>query len=203
MKKTRPLNQEKREAIVKAAIEEFYTKGYEGSSMDTISKEANVSKSTIYNHFKNKEDLFMALTFILKERFEEAFKYKYQKEKELTTQLSEIAYKELEFLNDEENIKLIQTTTVAMIQKNEMGLKLLELAKDNYQEMTAMWFEKAKEDGKLNFKNSSFVSKQFIGMIKSFAFYPQMYGAAKLSKNEQKELVKESIDMIIKLYSNN
>lgn len=58
MKRNRPLNQEKREAIIKAAIEEFYTKGYEGSSMDTVSKAANVSKATVYNHFQNKELLF-------------------------------------------------------------------------------------------------------------------------------------------------
>lgn len=200
MRKKRSLNQEKREAIVKAAIEEFYTKGYEGSSMDTVSKEANVSKATIYNHFTNKEELFLALATILLKRFEESFRYEYDHHKTIELQLEEIAYKELDFLHDEENKKLLQIMTVAMIQKNVIGLKLLENAKDECMEMMAPWFEQAKQDGKLHFDSSLFVSKQFIGIIKTFAYYPQMYGAPKLSKEQQKSLVDKAVKMIMQLY---
>ncbi len=199
-KRNRPLNQEKREAILKAAIEEFYTKGYEGSSMDTVSKEANVSKATVYNHFKNKEELFLALAGIVMIRFEETFNYAYDMDKSIENQLQEIAYKELEFLNNEENIKLIQIMTIVMIQKNEIGLKLLEDAKDACMDMTASWFEAAKSEGKLEFESALFVSKQFIGMIKSFAFYPQMYGMPRLNAEEQDQVVNEAVKMIIKLY---
>ncbi|RBQ28943.1 TetR/AcrR family transcriptional regulator [Aliarcobacter vitoriensis] len=201
MKRNRPLNQEKRNAIIKAAIEEFYTRGYEASSMDTISKEANVSKATVYNHFKNKEDLFLALAHILLEKLEKSFQYEYDNNKTIEFQLKEIAYKELEFLNDNENMKLIQILTVVMIQKNEIGLKLLAYERDDCMDMTSKWFEKAKENKKLDFESSLFVSKQFIGMIKSFAFYPQIYGAAKLTSDEQNNLVEKAVQMIIKQYS--
>lgn len=203
MKRNRPLNQEKRESILKAAIEEFYTKGYEGSSMDIVSKKANVSKATIYNHFKNKEELFFTLANILLERFEESFRYIYQANKNIEIQLKEIAYKELEFLKNEENTKLIQIMTILMIQKNDIGIKLLKMEKDECLNMTALWFEDAKQDGKLDFESSVFVSKQFIGMIKSFAFYPQLYGAEKLTNIEEKNVVKNAIKMIMKLYSTN
>lgn len=200
MKRNRPLNQEKREAILKAAIEEFYSKGYEGSSMDTVSKEANVSKATVYNHFKNKEELFIAIANILQERFEESFKYTYVKDKDIEEQLRDIAKKEMDFLNFEENIKLIQIMTVVMIQKNEVGLKLLEIAKDDCMIMTSNWFEEAKKDGKLEFDSATFVSRQFIGMIKSFAFFPQLYGAPILGKDEENEVIEKSIDMVKALY---
>ena len=201
MKRNRPLNQEKRKAILQAAIQEFYLKGYEGSSMDTVSKEANVSKATVYNHFHNKEELFLALGNIMLERFEESFQYEYDDEKTIQLQLKEIAYKELVFLSNDENIKLMHTMTIVMIQKNEIGLKLLKIAKDNCMEMTASWFAKAKERGKLDFESSSFVSRQFIGMVKSFAFYPQLYGAPKLTKQEQEKVVEEAIKMVIQLYT--
>ena len=201
MKRNRPLNQVKRESILKAAIEEFYTKGYEGSSMDTISKEANVSKATIYNHFKNKEELFLAIAQILTARFEESFNYTYNQSLSIEEQLRDIAQKELVFLADEENIKLIQIMTVVMIQKNEVGLKLLEEIKDECMLMTIQWFEAAKADQKLKFESAQFVSKQFIGMIKSFAFLPQLYGAPLLNKSEQEQLIDEATTMILKLYA--
>jgi len=200
-KRNRPLNKEKRKAIIHAAIEEFYTKGYEGSSMDTISKEANVSKATVYNHFKNKEELFLAIADIVKERLEESFTYSYSSQKDLEDQLYDIAKKEIDFLGSEQNMKLIQIMTIVMIQKNEIGLKLLEITKDDFMIMTSTWFENAKKDNKLDFDDASFVAKQFIGMIKSFAFIPQLYGAPLLNKEEEKKVITETINMIIKLYS--
>lgn len=201
MKRNRPLNQNKRESILDASIEEFYTKGYEGSSMDTISKEANVSKATVYNHFKNKEELFLAIATILKERFEDSFDYIYSKEIPLGIQLREIASKEMFFLNSEENIKLLRTVTIVMMQKNAIGLKLLEMTKDECMLMTSKWFDNAKADKKLTFENSAFVSQQFIGMLKSFAFLPQIYGAPLLSEDEQNKVIDETVDMILKLYT--
>ena len=200
-KRNRPLNEKKREAILKAAIEEFYTKGYEGSSMDTVSKEANVSKATVYNHFKNKEELFLAIVHILKQRLEESFKYEYTKDKSIEEQLYEIARKEMDFLSIEENIKLIKIMTIVMIQKNAIGLKLLEISKDDYLIMTASWFEEAKKEGKLFFDDATFISKQFIGMLKSFAFLPQIYGAPLLTKQEEEKVIQKAIEMIIKIYA--
>ncbi len=201
MKRNRALNQDKREAILVAAIEEFYTKGYEGSSMDTISKEANVSKATVYNHFKNKEDLFLSIATILETRFEHSFDYTYAKEIPLDRQLREIASREMDFLSSQENMKLIHIVTIVMIQKNTIGSKLLEMAKDECMIMTSKWFDEAKADKKLLFESSAFVSQQFIGMLKSFAFLPQLYGAPILSPSEQKRVIDEAVDMILKLYS--
>jgi len=201
IKRNRPLNKEKREAILQAAIKEFYKKGYEGSSMDTISKEANVSKATVYNHFKNKEDLFLTLAYILLERLEESFRYEYNNKKSIKTQLREIALKELAFINDDENSKLIQTMLIVLMQKNEIGQKLLKDVKDVGLDMTALWFEKAKEDNKLEFENSVFTAKQFMGMIKSFTMYPQMYGTPKLTEKEEIYLIDQTVEMVMKLYA--
>lgn len=201
MKRNRPLNQEKREAIINASIKEFYTKGFEGSSMDTIAKEAKVSKATVYNHFKNKEELFFVLAAILQNRFRETFTYEYNEGKEIEVQLYEIAKKDMNFLSSEENIKLIQIVTIVMIQKNDIGKKLTKEFNDNYLLMTSKWFEKAKEKEKLVFEDGSFVAKQFIGMIKAFAFMPQLYGAPALSKEEEEKVISKAIEMIKVMYS--
>lgn len=51
----------KREAILQGARGVFAREGYFRSSIDSISREANVSTRTIYNHFLDKADLFRAV----------------------------------------------------------------------------------------------------------------------------------------------
>lgn len=56
----RPKDLVKRQAILEAAKTLFLKYGFEGSSMDSIALEAGVSKLTVYNHFHDKETLFVA-----------------------------------------------------------------------------------------------------------------------------------------------
>jgi len=51
----------KRQAILDAATRAFIAHGYSGASMEAIAEAAPVSKPTLYNHFKSKQDLFAAV----------------------------------------------------------------------------------------------------------------------------------------------
>jgi len=51
----------KPEQILQGAMQVFLRYGYAGTSMDRVATEARVSKHTIYNHFENKDGLFVAL----------------------------------------------------------------------------------------------------------------------------------------------
>ncbi len=51
---------EKEAAIVEGARKTFLSKGFESASMDAIALQANVSKRTVYNRFRSKEELFAA-----------------------------------------------------------------------------------------------------------------------------------------------
>ena len=50
-----------REKIIKAAIDAFSKNGFDRTRMDDVAKTADLSKGTIYLHFKSKEDLFYAI----------------------------------------------------------------------------------------------------------------------------------------------
>ncbi|MGW3045961.1 TetR/AcrR family transcriptional regulator [Kitasatospora sp. NPDC001159] len=52
---------EKRKAITRAAMTVFGREGYVRASMDAIAAEAGVSKRTVYNHFADKETLFLSV----------------------------------------------------------------------------------------------------------------------------------------------
>lgn len=50
----------KREQIVTEALKLFYRDGFTATGVDKIISEAKVSKKTLYNHFKSKDELILA-----------------------------------------------------------------------------------------------------------------------------------------------
>ncbi len=59
----------KRQAIVMAAKYEFMERGFAQATMDGIALRAGTTKRTIYNHFKNKEELFVGIVEFVSQRF--------------------------------------------------------------------------------------------------------------------------------------
>jgi AcrR family transcriptional regulator len=53
--------QDKQDAILNAAFAAFATYGYRRTSMDDIAKGAAMSRSALYLHWRNKEDIFRSL----------------------------------------------------------------------------------------------------------------------------------------------
>jgi AcrR family transcriptional regulator len=51
----------KRDVILKAALAGFLEDGFAGSSVNRIAENAGVSIKTLYRHFDNKDDLFVAV----------------------------------------------------------------------------------------------------------------------------------------------
>jgi AcrR family transcriptional regulator len=57
---TRGRVEDKRRAIMAAALSVFSRDGYSRASVDTIARQADVSTRTLYNHFQDKANLFAA-----------------------------------------------------------------------------------------------------------------------------------------------
>ncbi len=51
----------KRESIIQAAIEVFSKKGFQAATISEIAQRAHVADGSIYQYFKNKEDLFFSI----------------------------------------------------------------------------------------------------------------------------------------------
>lgn len=52
---------EKRELIIQCALKLFSEKGYSNTTMDDIVASCGISKGGIYNYFKSKEEIFLAI----------------------------------------------------------------------------------------------------------------------------------------------
>jgi AcrR family transcriptional regulator len=63
----------KREQLIQAALELFSKNGFHAVGVDTISERANITKRTLYHHFKSKEELILAALRYYDERFRNDF----------------------------------------------------------------------------------------------------------------------------------
>jgi AcrR family transcriptional regulator len=52
---------ERRQALLLVALDEFFQKGFTAARMDDIARRAGLSKGTLYLYFESKEALFTAL----------------------------------------------------------------------------------------------------------------------------------------------
>ena len=57
----KPRSADKREEVLDIASETFLVKGYHGTSISVMAREAGISKESIYRYFGSKEDLFLAV----------------------------------------------------------------------------------------------------------------------------------------------
>lgn len=64
----------KEKLILDSAVALFTTKGYNATRMEDVAKRVGISKGLTYFYYKNKEDLFMALTKKAFDQFKEEFR---------------------------------------------------------------------------------------------------------------------------------
>ncbi|SIS76165.1 TetR/AcrR family transcriptional regulator [Belliella pelovolcani] len=82
---------QKEKLILDSAIKLFIEKGYQATKMDDVAKSAKISKGLTYFYYKNKEDLYMAVTRKafdgLKDVFREVYRTKNKNGMELLVDL--------------------------------------------------------------------------------------------------------------------
>lgn len=71
------LPEEKRSAVVDAAIDEFAEYGFESASINRIVANSGISKGSFYQYFEDKRDVFMYLLSVLEQEKMEYFKGKH------------------------------------------------------------------------------------------------------------------------------
>ena len=59
----------KRDELVQKALKVFYRNGFHATGMDMLVTETGVSKTSMYNHFRTKEDLILAVLRLRDEHF--------------------------------------------------------------------------------------------------------------------------------------
>jgi len=191
------LTDRKRQAILKAAAEQFRACGFEATSVDRIAAAAGVSKRTVYNHFPSKDELFAETLVQLFQSEAEALDLPYRRDLGLREQLTELLAHKLRTLAERDFIDLARVAVAEAIHAPAHARAVFDRIGEREEGLTA-WIRAAQADGRLKPGDPSFVSTLLQGQIKTFAFWPQVtLGAAPLGAEEQARLIDASVSMFL------
>ena len=194
------LTDRKREAIVAAAIAEFRENGFEVTSMDKIAATAGVSKRTVYNHFPSKEELFAEILHKLWNSTSAQSEVSYRSDQPLREQLQNVLRAKLQLLADNNFLDLARVAIAATIHSPERAQNMVERLGEREEGLT-LWIRGALADGRLKPLDPEFAAQQMHGLIKSFAFWPQItMGQPPLTADMQTRVIESALDMFLAHY---
>lgn len=198
---TQRLTDRKREAIVRAAVEEFRSAGYEATSMDRIAAVAGVSKRTVYNHFPSKEELFALILEELWQSSVASIELPYRADQPLDVQLLQLLRQKLDLLGDANFIDLARVAMAEIIHSPERAQAIVCRMGEKESGVSA-WIRAAIADGRLREVDPEFAGHQLQGLVKSFAFWPQVtMGQAPLAPAERTRVAESAVAMFLGFYA--
>lgn len=193
-----PLMEGKRGQIIDAAVAEFRERGFNGASMDRVANRAEVSKRTVYNHFESKEALFRAILDLMATQCNAAFSVEYKPGEPIEAQLRGLGWAEGKLLTSPDFMKLARMVMGETMRDpalaSEMNCKLERVAV--FQE----FIHAAASDGALNAPDSTRAADQFLGLIKSQAFWPAIHSGEIVSEEEMARIVETTVEMFLSIY---
>jgi TetR/AcrR family transcriptional regulator of autoinduction and epiphytic fitness len=194
------LTDRKREAIIQAAITEFRANGFEITSMDKIAATAGVSKRTVYNHFPSKEELFAEILNQLWARISAEQSVVYNRDQPLREQLRPMLQAKMQLMADENFLTLARVAIAATIHSPERAQNMVERMGEREEGLT-VWIRAAQADGRLKPVDPEFAAQQVQGLLKTFAFWPQMsMGRAALDVDMQNSVAESALQMFLAHY---
>lgn len=194
------LTERKREAIIQAAIAEFRANGFEITSMDKIAATAGVSKRTVYNHFPSKEELFAEILNQLWARISAEMTAVYCPDQPLREQLQQMLLAKLQMMADDNFMGLARVAIAATIHSPERAQNMVARMGEREEGLT-VWIRAAQADGRLKPVDPEFAAQQVQGLLKSFAFWPQIsMGQPPLDAQTQSIVVESALDMFLNCY---
>lgn len=110
-----------KQRLIDAAIELFHQKGYDHVTINEIAEAVNIKGSSVYNHFKNKQEIFNTLLEYFKEeldgtRIDEELMHTFLKMKDLQSVLDAMAQR---FMAETNNPQVLKMWKILAIERHK------------------------------------------------------------------------------------
>lgn len=192
-------SERKRLQILEAAQQLFAQNGAQNTSMDLIAKHAEVSKRTIYNHFETKELLLYSVLEHMLLQVDQGDIYQYRSDIPVANQLQEIASREVRLLTSEPFIKVARVAFIELLQDPTLAAHF-----NNSKVGCMRYLEKFLADAVANnalcIEHKAFAAQQFLYQLKSFIFYPRLYGFDLTNLEKPDFVVEQSVALFMARY---
>lgn len=198
----RPGRPEKRQAIIEAAQRVFLRYGFTDTSVDAIAAESGVSKQTIYNHFGDKKNLFVA---VIKEAQaevgrtgQERFASEVKEIGDLEVDLRASAVLWVDLILDETVAGLRRIVIAEHMRHPEL---IMEWARPDLIEDTLVQeIEKHVHQGDLDIDDTRLAAHQLVLLTAVEAIQQSRNGLRKLSPAEMEKIVDDGVRMWLRCY---
>lgn len=194
------LSESKRLQILNAALIEFQSRGFKSSNMDSISKLADVSKRTVYNHFSSKNELFVSVVFHSLEQMRSVDSADFDPTVSIKKQLTRIALSEIRLLQSEQLLPFARMLMTESIDNPKMA-QLLESKRPSFEAQFDHWLKDAVKQGSLSITDYDTAIQQFFSILKGSAFWPAVLQMKTLSKKQATELAQSTASMFLNSYA--
>ena len=155
----------KAESILAAAKRAFLQRGFGAVSMDTIAREAGVSKATVYAHFAGKEELFGAVIGRECERFLASFSAGELDPLDVRNSLTILARRFLELVLSPDGIALHRIILAEVTRFPTLG-EVFWRAGPERQRVQIEAFLQTAAAGTLSFSDTRLAAEQFLSLVR-------------------------------------
>lgn len=154
----------RREQIVKAALAIIGAKGVQGLTTARIAKAVGISEANIYRHFRNKDDVVMAVIDSIETTLTDNLKAVCEEDVTSLKKIERIFNLHLAYISDNRGIPRVVFSSEILFTKDIR--KKLSSFVDRYLEMLAGILEEGTKDGSIKRGiNARAMASLFIGMI--------------------------------------
>src|SRR5271169_61043 len=156
----------KAESILAAAKRTFLAAGFGAVSMDTIAREAGVSKATVYAHFAGKEELFGAVIGRECERYLASFSVSELDPRDVRASLTILGRRFLELLLSPDAIALHRLIIGEVSRFPALGEVFWRAGPERNHFQIEAFLEAAAAAGSLDIADPRLAAEQFTGLVR-------------------------------------
>ncbi len=192
----------KRDQIMEGARRVFMDKGFDAASMNDVTREAGVSKGTIYVYFDNKEELFEAL---VEEERCKIFQNLYEvldREDNLRDVLEDFGMA-LSYKITSDKVVMAQRTVIGVAERiPELGLRFYEKGPKQGHAKVEAFLNRAIAKGLLEIADVDLAAYQLSELCMAGLLRQRLYGYRRQSPadHEIRYVVRAGVDVFLKAY---
>lgn len=194
-KKKRMKADERRQQIIRAAMDVFARNGFGGSTTREIAKNAGISEAMIYSHFRNKQDLYTA---IIDEKLQESEPLYYpldaMRNKDDPRVFTTIVANY--FRRHSEDATFLRLLLFSALEGHDLASMFVTGPVRKYFEFLADYLEQRIEEGAMKPVNPQITSRCLLGMVHYFVLLREILGDDTFNTID----LTEAIETIVKIF---
>jgi AcrR family transcriptional regulator len=192
---------QKRQAILDAAVQNFLAMGYERTTLEMVAKDAGVSTATVYKHFSTKRALFGGIMERVWET-EVDLATSVEQGTDSVAMLMAIAQEYAQLLRQPQVEALFRVIIAEAPRFPELGEELYYRGKEPYLKRLHAYLQKESELKRFQIADIPLAARQFLGMINDVIFWPRfLIMDLKISDRDIENVITNAVETFLARYA--